>query len=61
MIQCSNEERYCVKEWYHIKCIGMAAKDVPPGENVWFCKECVEGRLGRLKEIVYVPWKREGR
>jgi hypothetical protein len=58
MIQCSNEERYCLKEWYHIKCIGMAAKDVPPGDNAWFCKECMEGRLGKLAWMDYVPWKR---
>ena len=58
MMQCSNEERYCLKEWYHIKCIGMAVKDVPPGDNAWFCKECVEGRLGKLAWMDYVPWKR---
>lgn len=59
MIQCSNEGRYCLKEWYHIKCINMAARDVPPGDIAWFCPECVEGRIGRLAKMEYVPWKRE--
>lgn len=57
MIQCANEERYCLKEWYHLNCIGMTKEDVPPGDIDWFCDECVEGRLGKLKTINYIPWK----
>jgi hypothetical protein len=53
MIQCSNGEQYCLNEWYHLECISMTKEDVPPED--WYCKECVEGKLGNLKRINYVP------
>lgn len=55
MIQCANGERWCLKEWYHLDCIGMAKEYVPPGD--WYCDECVKARIGNLKKITYVPWK----
>lgn len=59
MIQCANEQRYCLKEWFHLECIGMAKEDVPPANVDWFCDDCVEGRLGKLRTSNYVPWKSE--
>lgn len=48
MIQCSNEARYCMKEWYHTECIGMADDEMPSDDEEWFCDDCDYGGLGKL-------------
>lgn len=58
MIQCANGERFCFKEWYHLECIGMEEDDVPEGD--WYCKGCVEGRLGNLKQFSHVAKEGNG-
>ena len=59
MIQCANGERWCLKEWYHLSCIGMAKEAVPPGDIDWYCKDCIKDRIGNLKRTNYVPYKHE--
>ena len=52
MIQCSNEARYCIKEWYHAECVGMEDDEMPSDDEDWFCDDCEEEGLGKLSDRV---------
>ncbi|KAF2006224.1 hypothetical protein P154DRAFT_615568 [Amniculicola lignicola CBS 123094] len=39
MIQCDN---HCEKDWFHLECLNMTAKDLPPRRAKWYCPECRE-------------------
>jgi hypothetical protein len=57
MIQCSNGELWCLKEWYHTECISMAKEDVPPEDYDWYCEDCVKDKIGKLKRVNYIPFR----
>jgi hypothetical protein len=36
---CTNLQQ-CEKEWFHLECVGMAAKDIPGRRAKWYCPDC---------------------
>ncbi|KAJ4370008.1 hypothetical protein N0V83_005772 [Neocucurbitaria cava] len=37
MISCDNN---CDKEWFHLPCLNMTEKDLPPRRSKWYCPDC---------------------